>query len=157
MSQELFLAQGQGLDVAGAAQQGDVGVAAQRARGGAGGIEENSVSQDLRFPSQNIGGDDLGGELCAVQIGSDAGQARLVAVHSGDGGAGGGKLHRFATRGGAKIEDGLARNLSHQLCGKARGGILHPPVAFSKTSKAREVGAGIEAACAKGAWAGFGG
>ena len=117
-------------DVVGALQAQDVGMAADRAGGGAGGVEHDRVEGAAGRPGGGVGLDDLGGEGEPPQVVAQAIEARCRYVDGGDAGAGGGQGCGLAAGRGAQVGDVAARDVAGDARHQGGRRILHPPGAL---------------------------
>ena len=93
------------LDILGALQAQDVGMAADGARGRAGRVEQHHVEGAPRRPARRVGLHDLGRELQARQVLAQAIEPRGRHIDRRDVGPGRGERRRLAAGRGAQVGD----------------------------------------------------
>ena len=107
--EEAALGLGEAGHVLGLLGPGDVGVAADGAGGGAGGVEEDGVERLGALPFVGVGDHDLGPEVQPGEVaGQELGPARR-ALDRGDVGPGHAELGGLAAGGSTEVEDAAAR------------------------------------------------
>ena len=126
---------GQRADVPRPLQPRNVGVAADGSGCRAWRVEEDSIEQVRRRPTQQVAGDELGGELQPGKVGGKTFQAGGGNVDRGDARAGQRERRRLAARRGAEIGDPLAGHRTEEPRRQCGGGILHPPFAIRVTGQ----------------------
>ena len=137
MGEQAILGKGEAVDVGFVLQPGDVGVAAQRAGTGAGGIEQDGVELLIGRPLARVGSDQFGRQAGARQILAQPLHAPGRDIDRSDRCTGGDELQGLAAGRRAKIGDPLAHDIAQQAGRQRGGGVLHPPGTFGK---ARQLG-----------------
>ena len=117
---------------------GQVGVAADRAGGRAGRIQQDRIIRPTGVV-QRVPDDAGGRQAGAPEVLPDPVHALPGVVQRGDLRPGGGQLQRFAAGRRTEVEDILARLRVKKSCGQGRGGVLYPPVAGVEPAQRRDL------------------
>ncbi|MPL60779.1 hypothetical protein SDC9_06341 [bioreactor metagenome] len=122
--------------------EGQIGVAPDRAGGRAGRVQKHGVEGCGGLPVERVGGDGLGLQAAACEVLAHPFHPRGRDVERGDLGPHGRELQRLAAGCGAEIEHPRAGGGGEHLRRHRRRRVLHPPGALGKARQFRDLRAG---------------